>query len=212
MTVLVATEVKVELQDTVGSATAITALTQANPGVATSAAHGLSNGDVLTFSVTNGMVELDEQAVRIANVTTDTFELEGLDTTSYSTWSAGTFQEVTGWHTLCQATSLNIGNATPTELSGSNFCSKKEVTLFGLPGATSGTIDIQHDAQLGALQELKAANVSDCLAFRVTWNNGYITVFCARTAYSGGFDATLNQVITGQIPITVPGELMEYAS
>lgn len=212
MTVLIATEIMLEVQDTLGTATAITALTKANPGVATSASHGLANGAVLVFNVSGGMVELDEQGVRIANVATDTFELEGLDTTNYSTWTAGTFQEVTAWHTLCQSTNLDIGNATPTELPGENFCSKKQVILYGLPGATSGTIDIQHDAQLTALQEIKAANVSDCLAFRVTWNNGYVTVFCARTAYSGGFTAPLNTVVSGSIPITVPNEIMEYAS
>lgn len=212
MTVLVATEVRLEVEATLDTALTVTAVTTASPGVATATSHGLSNGDVVKFSVTAGMVELDEQVVRVANVDTNTFELEGLDTSAYSDWSAGTATPVLTWSTLCQATSLSIGNATPTEIDGSNFCSKKQVQLYGLPGATSGTIDVQHDAQLAALSYLKGKSVSDLVAFRVTWSNDYVTIFGARTAYSGGFDASLNSVVTGSIPVTIPNEIMEYAS
>lgn len=212
MAKIIATEITLEVENALGSALTVTALTKANPGVATSAAHGLSNGDVVKFSISDGMVELDEQVVRVANVATDTFELEGLDTTNYSTWSAGTATEVSSWYTICQATSLNLGNAAPTELEGSDFCSKKQETLYGLPGSTSGTIDVHHDAQLAALAKIKAATTSDLLAFRATWSNGYVTVFGAKTAYSGGFNASLNQLVSGSIPITVPNEIMEYAS
>lgn len=212
MSKIIATEVTLEIEATVETAIAVTALTKADPGVATSASHGLANGDIVKFSVTDGMVELDEQVVRIANVATDTFELEDLDTTSYSTWSSGTAAEVSAWSTLCQATSLNIGNASPTELDGSDFCSKKTETLYGLPGATSGTIDLQHDAQLAALQYIKSKTTADLVAMRVTWSNGYVTIFGALTAYSGGFNAALNQIVTGSIPVTVPNEIMEYAS
>lgn len=212
MSKIIATEVTLEVENALGSPLTVTALTLADPGVATSAGHGMSNGEVVKFAVTDGMVEIDEQAVRVANVATDTFELEGLDTSAYSAWSAGTATPVSSWYTLCQATTVNIGNAAPTELDGSDFCSKKQETLYGLPGSTSGTIDVQHDAQLSALQKLKAANTSDLLAFRVTWSNSYVTVFGALTAYSGGFNAALNQIVTGSIPVTIPNEIMEYAS
>lgn len=212
MSKIIATEVTLEIEATVETPLAVTALTKADPGVATSAGHGLSNGDVVKFAVTDGMVELNEQVVRIANVATDTFELEDLDTTNYSTWNAGTAAEVSAWSTLCQATSINIGNASPTELDGSDFCSKKQETLYGLPGSTSGTIDLLHDAQLASVQYLKSKSTADLVGMRVTWSNGYVTIFGAKTAYSGGFNAALNQIVTGAIPVTVPNEIMEYPS
>ena len=212
MSKIIATEVTLEIEATLGSPLTVTALTKANPGVATSAGHGLSNGDVVKFSVTDGMVELNEQVVRIANITTDTFELEGLDTTNYSTWSAGTATEVATWSTLCQATSVNIGNAAPTELDGSDFCSKKQETLYGLPGSTSGTIDLLDDPHLAAVAYVKAKTTADLVAMRITWSNGYVTIWGAKTAFSGGFNAPLNQLRTSSIPITVPNEIMEYSS
>ena len=212
MATIQATNVQIEIGTAYGTATAITGLTKADPGVATSAGHGLSNGDFLLFSVSGGMVALDDQVCRIANIATDTFELENIDTTNFATWTAGTFQEVTTWDTLCQATTINIGDAAPTELDGTTLCDTKQVTLYGLPGSISGTIDIQHDPQNTALQYLKAAAVSDTIAFRVTWSNGYITAFGGKTAYSGGFNAAINSIVTGAVPVTVPADLAEYAS
>lgn len=209
---IVATDAVLEVENTVGTATSITALTQANPGVATSAAHGLSNGDWVKLAVTDGMVELDEQLVRVANITTDTFELEGIDTTNYTTFSSGTWQEVTAWYTLSSSTSLDLGNASPTELDGTKLISKRAVTLYGLPGSNSGTIAIHHEPHTSAVQKLKAASVSDLLAFRMTWNNDNITGFAAKSAYSGGFSANLNSIVTGSVPITIPADIMEYSS
>jgi hypothetical protein len=209
---IIATNARVEVQNATATALTVTAVTLADPGVATSAGHGLSNGDIVTFSVSDGMVELNEQAVRVANVTTDTFELEGLDTTDYSTWDSGAATPISSWYTIAASTSVNLGDATPSELDGSRLIDKREVTLYGRPGSTSGTIDVHHDPHSAAIQKLKAASVSDLLAFRVTWNNGNVCVFGAKTAYSGGFSAGNNQILTGSVPLTVPSEIMEYAS
>jgi len=211
---IVATNATVQVENALGTATAITGITNANPGVVTSNAHGLANGDIVKLVVSDGMVELNEQVVRVAEVDTNTFELEGIDTTSYGTFASGTitFQEVTSWYTLAAATSVNMGDAAPTELDGTRLVDRKSVTLYGLPGSISGSIEIQHDPHSSAVQKIKAASTSDLLAFKVEWSNGNVAVFGAKTAYSGGFSAGLNSIITGSIPVTVPAEIMEYAS
>jgi len=209
---LIATDINLEVENTVGTATAITAITQDNPGEVTSAAHGLANGAWVKILTSDGMTGLNEQLVRVSNVTTDTFDLEGINTTNMSAFSTGTFQEVTAWYTLCQATNIDIGNAAPSELDGTTLCSSKSITLYGLPGSISGTIDIQHDPSAAAVAKLKAASVSDLLAFRATWNTGAISAFAAKSAYSGGFSAALNSIVTGSVPVTVPAEIVEYAS
>ncbi len=66
----------------------ITAITQANPGVVTSAAHGYANGDWITISGVVGMVNLNGNTFIIAGVTTNTYTLTDLfgnaiNTTSY---------------------------------------------------------------------------------------------------------------------------------
>jgi len=72
----------------------ITAITQANPGVITSTAHGYSNGDWITISGVVGMVLLNGNTFIIAGVTANTYTLTDLfgnviNTTSYGTYISG---------------------------------------------------------------------------------------------------------------------------
>lgn len=56
----------------------ITAITQANPGVITSAAHGYSNGDWVYIVGVGGMISLNGLTYIVANKTTNTFTLTDL--------------------------------------------------------------------------------------------------------------------------------------
>lgn len=64
-------------------------VTQADPAVVEITAHGLSNGDEVFISGISGMPELNNRFFLIANVTTDTFELVGLDSTGYEAYVSG---------------------------------------------------------------------------------------------------------------------------
>lgn len=67
----------------------ITAVTGANPAVVTSAGHGFLNGDEIIVSNVAGMIELNTskpltyRRFKVANKTTDTFELKEEDSTTY---------------------------------------------------------------------------------------------------------------------------------
>lgn len=73
----------------------ITGITNADPGVITvSAVHGYSNGQEVILSGIVGMLELNDQAFLVANVTTYTFTITDLfgnaiDTTSFLAWISG---------------------------------------------------------------------------------------------------------------------------
>ena len=69
--------------------TAITAITKANPAVVTAAAHGLSNGDRVFIQSVVGMTEVNNLEFTVANKTTNTFELSGVDSSSYTTYASG---------------------------------------------------------------------------------------------------------------------------
>jgi len=77
------------------AADVVTGVTQANPGVVTSVAHGFSNGDTIYLSdFTGGMTELNGRYVKAANVTANTFDLQDLfgnaiDTSAMSAYSSG---------------------------------------------------------------------------------------------------------------------------
>ena len=65
-----------------------TAITNAAEAVVTSAAHGYSNGDIL--EVTSGWGRLNLRPFRVKTVTTDTFVLEGCDTSNTNFFPPGT--------------------------------------------------------------------------------------------------------------------------
>lgn len=74
-------------------AKAITGITKANPAVVTSNAHGYVNGDLVYLCGMTGMTEVDSmianQAFVVAGATTNTFQLTGINSTAYGTFSAG---------------------------------------------------------------------------------------------------------------------------
>ena len=72
----------------------ITGITQANPGVVTSTAHGLSNGDTVVISGVVGMTQVNGKRFKVASVAANTFQLQDIDgnnvnTTSYTAYTSG---------------------------------------------------------------------------------------------------------------------------
>ena len=57
----------------------ITGITAANPAVVTSNSHGYSNGDFVTISSVVGMTEVNGKTFKVADKTTNTFELQDVD-------------------------------------------------------------------------------------------------------------------------------------
>jgi len=69
--------------------TAITGITQANPAVVTAASHGLSNGDRVFIASVAGMTEVNNKEFTVANKTTNTFELSGINSSAFTAYSSG---------------------------------------------------------------------------------------------------------------------------
>jgi len=72
----------------------ITGITQANPGVVTSAAHGFSNGDTVVISGVVGMTQVNGKRFKVASVATNTFALQDIDgvnvnTTTHTAYTSG---------------------------------------------------------------------------------------------------------------------------
>ena len=59
----------------------ITGITAANPAVVTSSSHGYNNGDFVTISSVVGMTEVNGKTFKVADKTTNTFELQDVDGT-----------------------------------------------------------------------------------------------------------------------------------
>lgn len=216
MSARVATNCKLEVQSTLGSASnAATVLTQANPGVVTINMHGFANGDYLICTSIDGMVELDGQIVRVANVTTNTFELEGLDTTAFGAMvaSSTTFKKITAWSTLSNSTNLTMPDGDPAKLDATRLISKKKEYLYGLPDAPDGSINTVYDPQIAAVSKIKTATRTNSpMAMRLTWANGYKTAWNSYVSGGQGFEAAQNAIVTAGIKFTPIADVMEWTT
>jgi len=67
----------------------ITAITAANPAVVTSSSHGFTNGDRVFIKSVVGMAELNNREFTVAGATTNTFELSGINSSSFTAYSSG---------------------------------------------------------------------------------------------------------------------------
>lgn len=208
---ILGTNVKVEVQKTLSSALTVSAVTKASPGVATSTAHGLLNGAIGIFTISAGMVEIDRQIVRIANKTNDTFELEGLDTSSFSTWSAGTFTPITVWSTLSNATTISMPNPAPAKIDTTTLIDKSKQYAYGLPDAPDGKIPGFFKPALEAVTLIKTATkANSTLAFRITFAGSEKAIFNANVSGGSGFDLPQNGAATSDISFTPIKDVMYY--
>ena len=73
----------------------ITGITNANPGVVTATSHGYSDGDFVILSSVAGMTEVNGITYKVANKTTNTFELNDVDGNAVNTSTSGPYSTYT---------------------------------------------------------------------------------------------------------------------
>ena len=212
---IVGTNVTVSVQSTLGGALTVSAVSVDSNGLATatSTAHGLSNGDVVVFTVAGGMVQLDGQAVRVANVATNTFELEGLDASGYDTWTSGTCKKVTAFSTLSSAQNITMPNPAPAKLDATTLIDKQKQYVYGLPDAPDGSI-VGLFNPTGTAEGLirTATKGNDTLVIKAVFASGLTMISNANVSGGQGFDLQTNAVATATISFTPKADVMYYAS
>ncbi|MGB2832990.1 MAG: phage tail tube protein [Methylotenera sp.] len=164
--------VAVAMQSALGAVKTVTAITKAGPGVASSTAHGLANGTYGVLEVV-GMYQVDKKIVRIANQATNTFELEGVDTTLFDTFTSGTFTPITFGTNITTATSINASGGDFSFIDTTTIHGNAKSQIPGLPNAATFTFDNIWDIADTGLIALKAASDNQAeRAFRFTFGTG----------------------------------------
>jgi Flp pilus assembly protein TadG len=109
-----------------GSPHNITGITRANPAVVTSANHGFQNGDTVYIRNVSGMSQVNNRVFTVANKTTNTFQLQGVNSSGYNSYSSG------GIVTEC----LNTTCSVEVELDDSDFAVNDRVYFTDVNGMT----------------------------------------------------------------------------
>lgn len=206
--------VRVEFAATYGSPVTVSAVTQANPGVATATAHGQVDGTIGYMSSVEGMVQLEGQAVRVDAPNTNDFQMQGLNTTSYSAFSGtAQFVPVATWHTLAEATGYGLGGGESEKLDATALIDVIKQEEAGNLAAQTMTINVlAQDAPSAAMAALMALAQSGTKAvFRVLFPSGALRILYGEPSLPGE-DVQRGQLGTGSLSITVKGVILQLAA
>lgn len=205
--------VAVAMQSALAAAKTITAITKANPGVVSSTAHGYSNGDYVFLSV-SGMYQINDKVVRVASVATDSFSLEGVDTTLFDTFASGTAEKITFGSSITTATNISSSGGNFEFIDATTIHGNSRAQIPGLPEATTFTMDHIWDVADAGLLALKTASDNQAKrAFKFTFGTGgKIMTFSGYVGASLLPGGSSQKVVTTPAVITMNGTPTYYAS
>lgn len=205
--------VAVAMQSALAAADTITGITKANPGVVTSTAHGLNNGDFVYLAIL-GMHQLNEKVVRVANVAANTFELEGVDTTLFDTFSSGTAEAITFGTSITSATTVSTSGGGFDFIDTTTIHGNTKTQTPGLPSALAYTMDhIWDPADAGQIAMKTASDAQARRAFKFTFGTGgKIMVFAGYVGFDGAPGGSAQGKAVTPSTITSNGRPTYYAS
>lgn len=205
--------VRVEVAATFAAAKTVSAVTKATKGVVTSAAHALAEGTIGFFSGVAGMTEIEGQAASVDNTLLNTFDLEGIDTTLYGTFS-GTclFTPVATWSTLSVATSYSISGGDVDQLDTTTLLDLVKQNDVGMLAAQTVSFDAFSDPQLAAMLLAEAAAMTGgFIVMRITFPNGERRVFRGQPSIPGE-SVSVSAMATGSFNVTVKGRVLKLVT
>lgn len=179
MGTIVGRGITVQYASTLGSPLSPTAVTKANPAVGTLTSHGMADGAVGYWTVTAGMVELNNQAAHVMATSANTFTMNGLVTTGYSTYTAGTFTPASAWSTIAEAASYSVGGGAASTLDDTRLYHTRTSNIAGLLAPQDLTIDVRNADVAGAAMAAveAAAQTSTALLFRIMQGSKTLRVY-----------------------------------
>ena len=211
--------VAVAMQSALAAAKTITAITKAAPGVVTSTAHGYSNGDYVFLEV-QGMSQVNGRVFRVANVATDTFQLEdvtggtGIDTTVFDTFSSGTAKKITFGTSITTAATINVTGGDFDFIDTTTIHSNQKSQIPGAANPISISMDQLWDIADAGQIALKAASDTQAQrAFKFTFGTGGpIMVFVGYVGFTGAPTGNAQDKITSPATVTAFGSPTYYSA
>lgn len=203
----------VALESALGSDKTISGITRADPGVVTSAGHGLADGNYVKYTITQGMSKLNGRVLRIDNKTTDTWEIEGVNTTNYTAFVAGKANLVT-FGTEFQ-TLLDI-SPSGGDQQFINFRILHEDQERQIPSYRSPQVytmrSLWDPADAALLQAEEDADNAVERALKLTFSNGKIYVVNGYVGFAFQPQGSAGELVECTITISGQGRGKAYAS
>lgn len=202
--------VKLEVENALTTAKTVSAVTLADPGVATaSATHSMTDGTVGYFTGVSGMVNLEGQAVRISSASAAVFTLLKFKTSTFPAFTGTcSFTPINTWHTIGAANAYQIAGGEAPQIDESVLLDEIAQNTPGLlPAQTVSITGFSNFESAGMIKIVQAALDSTALTFRVTLKDGQQRVFRGVPSLPGE-DMSVGASATGQFTVLVKGRVL----
>lgn len=192
-----------------GTAKTISAISNANPGVASATTHGFTDGDIVMLS--SGWTALDGQVIRVDGSTTDAFNVEGIDTSDTGQYPAGSgggsAREVTTWVAMSQVTDVAPSGGEQQFYQWRYMEERTQRQRPTLKTARSMAITLDYDPNLAWHAALLAADRSGSpVPFKATLPSGAEIYWSMYVAFDGepSFAISENQQVIANFSFNNP--------
>lgn len=193
---------------TLAAAVPITAITNANPGVASAISHGFANGAILLLNMPS---RLDQRVVRVSATAANTFALEGIDTTSTSLYPSGfgvgSAQSATGWVSLSQITDSQSSGGEQQFFQWTYLEDGRQRQRPTFKNARSLALTLDYDPLLAWHAAMLAADQAGTVyPLRATLPGGSVLYYSAYVGFDGEPSLTINENMktTGSFSLASP--------
>lgn len=204
------------ISTTRGTPRPVSGVSNADPGVATSAGHGLTDGEIGILSVTS--TRLDGRVARIDSLDANTFAVSGINTSSTtlypSGFGVGEFIPVAGFVQISQTTDVTSGGGEQQFADWVYLEDGKQRRRKTFKNARSLQLTLDYDPDLAWHRALlDADDDGETRALTATMPNGDLFVWSVEVSYSGEptFTINRNQQVTAVFSL-VSQESTRYAA
>lgn len=198
------------------AAKVVAGISNATEAVVNAVAHGFAAGDIVLLK--SGWGRLNDRAFRIKTVTTDSFVLEGQDTTSTQYYPAGsgggTVQKVASFTQITQVTGISGSGGEPKNVQYKYLESDVEGSINDGFSATQATLEMDADAigstgynTLKTMTETQSTTV-----IRTNFRNGGLLLRAGTVALNEDPQITDGQIIKVRAAINGNGRVTRYAA
>lgn len=204
--------VAVSVQSALAVAKTISAISKALPGVVSSTAHGYANGDYVLIEA-QGMYQLNNRVMRVSAVATDSFTLEGEDTTNYADFTSGTAKKITFGTTLATLTNINASGGDFDFIDTTTIHDSIKTQIPGLANPSTYSFESFWDPSDSGLVALKSASDSQSQrALLFSFANGQKFVFNGYVGASLAPTGSAQDLIKTSVVFTALGGPKAYAN
>ena len=202
-----------QFSNTLAAAKTITAITNANPAVATCTAHGYTTGDEIMLS--SGWEDANDSVYKIESVDANSFKILGLDSTNTSFFPAGSgggsAQKLSAWTAIPQVLTISASGGDARFTDVNPLAKRNGIRIPTGFNATSITLSLGFDATNASYKSMVGISRSlSKVAFKQVLSGG-------STQYGWGYltvsefpKLNNNQVNTVDAALTFLGRTMSY--